>query len=77
MGIVVAEKTVFGAVSNNHSGLEQFGGLFGTIVSATFLYLIALLNIVILAGIVKVFRAMRRGDLRRGRAGAPAARTVG
>jgi len=35
---------------------------FGTIVSASFLYLIALLNIVILAGIVKVFRAMRHGS---------------
>ncbi len=60
-GIVIAEKAVYGAVSSNSSGLEQFGGVFGTIVSATFLYLIALLNIVILAGIVKVFRAMRRG----------------
>ena len=60
-GIVIAEKAVYGAVSNNNSGLEQFGGVFGTIVSASFLYLIALLNIVILAGIVKVFRAMRQG----------------
>jgi high-affinity nickel-transport protein len=60
-GIVIAEKTVYGAVSSSSSGLEQFGGVFGTIVSATFLYLIALLNIVILAGIFKVFRAMRRG----------------
>ena len=60
-GIVIAEKAVYGAVSNNNSGLEQFGGIFGTIVSAAFLYLIALLNIVILAGIVKVFRAMRHG----------------
>jgi high-affinity nickel-transport protein len=60
-GIVIAEKAVYGAVSNNNSGLEQFGGIFGTIVSAAFLYLIALLNIVILAGIVKVFQAMRRG----------------
>ena len=41
--------------------MEQFGGIFGTVVSAAFLYLIALLNIVILAGIVKVFRSMRRG----------------
>ena len=70
VGIVVAEKTVFGAVSNNGSGLEQFGGLFGTIVSASFLFLIGLLNLVILAGIVKVFRSMRRGRLRRGGAGA-------
>ena len=62
VGIVIAEKTVYGAVSNGHSALQQFGGIFGTIVSATFLYLIALLNVVILAGIVRVFRAMRAGE---------------
>jgi high-affinity nickel-transport protein len=61
-GIVIAEKAVYGAVAHSTSGLEQFGGVFGTIVSATFLYLIALLNMVILAGIVKVFRAMRNGS---------------
>jgi nickel/cobalt transporter (NiCoT) family protein len=61
VGIVIAEKAVYGAVSNSNSGLEQFGGVFGTIVSASFLYLIALLNIVILAGIIKVFRTMRKG----------------
>ena len=43
-GIVVAEKTVFGAVSDSGSGLERFGGLFGTVVSAAFLLLIGLLN---------------------------------
>jgi nickel/cobalt transporter (NiCoT) family protein len=62
VGIVVAEKTVFPVVSNKGSGLETFGGIFGTLVSASFLYLIALLNIVILAGIWRVFRSMRRGD---------------
>jgi high-affinity nickel-transport protein len=61
-GIVIAEKTVYAAVSSNRSGLEQFGGIFGTVVSASFLYLIAVLNIVILAGIVAVFRKMRHGD---------------
>jgi high-affinity nickel-transport protein len=61
IGLIIAEKTVYNAVSHNGSGLEQFGGVFGTIVSASFLYLIALLNVVILAGIVKVFRAMRKG----------------
>jgi high-affinity nickel-transport protein len=61
IGIVIAEKAVYGAVSNHASGLEQFGGVFGTVVSASFLYLIAILNLVILAGIVKVFRTMRRG----------------
>jgi len=60
IGLIIAEKTVYAAVSHNSSGLEQLG-VFGTIVSASFLYLIAILNIVILAGIVKVFRAMRNG----------------
>ncbi|MGC1184494.1 MAG: HoxN/HupN/NixA family nickel/cobalt transporter [Candidatus Dormiibacterota bacterium] len=60
-GIVIAEKTVYSAISHQHSGLEQFGGIFGTVVSACFLYLIAALNIVILAGIVAVFRKMRQG----------------
>jgi high-affinity nickel-transport protein len=62
VGIVVGEKAVYGAVSNPHSHLEQFGGVFGTVVSATFLYLIAALNIVILAGIFRVFRSMRQGE---------------
>jgi nickel/cobalt transporter (NiCoT) family protein len=62
VGIIIAEKTVFSAVSNNNSGLEQFGGLFGTLVSASFLFLIGLLNLVVLAGIIKVFRSMRHGE---------------
>ncbi len=61
-GIVVAEKTVFGAVSDSGSGLERFGGLFGTVVSAAFLLLIGLLNLLVLAGIMRVFAAMRRGE---------------
>jgi nickel/cobalt transporter (NiCoT) family protein len=61
-GLVIAEKAVYGAVSHKHSGIEQFGGVFGTIVSATFLFLIALLNIVILVGILKVFNSMRDGS---------------
>jgi high-affinity nickel-transport protein len=61
VGIVVAEKAVYGAVSHGHSGLERFGGIFGTLASAGFLYLIALLNVVILAGIFRVFRSMRHG----------------
>ena len=60
-GIVIAEKSVYAAVSHKSSGLEHFGGIFGTLVSASFLYLIAILNIVILVGIVSVFRRMRKG----------------
>jgi high-affinity nickel-transport protein len=62
VGLVIAVKAVFPAVSNNGSGLERFGGLFGTAVSASFLFLIGLLNLAILLGIVKVFRAMKRGE---------------
>jgi len=62
VGIIVAEKTVLPAVTHSNSSLESFGGTFGTIVSAGFLFLIALLNLVILAGIVRVWRAMRRGE---------------
>ena len=62
IGIVVAEKTVFPAVSDSGSGLEQFGGVFGTVVSASFLLMIGLLNLIILAGIARVFRTMRRGE---------------
>jgi nickel/cobalt transporter (NiCoT) family protein len=61
LAIIVAEKTVFSAVSNSGSGLERFGGLFGTLISASFLLLIGLLNLVILAGIVRIFVSMRRG----------------
>jgi nickel/cobalt transporter (NiCoT) family protein len=62
VGIIVAEKTVLPAVTHSNSSLESFGGTFGTIVSAAFLFLIALLNLLILGGIVRVFRAMRRGE---------------
>jgi nickel/cobalt transporter (NiCoT) family protein len=62
VGIVVAEKTVYGAISHEDSSLEQCGGIFGTVVSAAFLYLIALLNVVILAGIFRVLRSMRQGN---------------
>jgi high-affinity nickel-transport protein len=62
VGIILAEKTVFSAVSNSGSGLERFGGVFGTVVSASFLFLIGLMNLVILAGIVRIFRSMRRGE---------------
>jgi high-affinity nickel-transport protein len=62
IGIIVAEKAVLPAVTHSNSGLESFGGTFGTIVSAGFLFLIGLMNMVVLAGIVRVFRSMRRGE---------------
>ncbi|HET9076913.1 MAG TPA: HoxN/HupN/NixA family nickel/cobalt transporter [Acidimicrobiales bacterium] len=61
IGITIAARTVFHAVKNPTSVLEQGGGIFGTAVSGTFLYLIALLNVIVLVGVVKVFLAMRKG----------------
>src|SRR4051812_11461880 len=51
-----------GAVENDRSGLHSVTGYVGTLVSGSFLYLIAALNFVILLSIVKVFRGMRRGE---------------
>ncbi len=60
-GITVAAKAVFGAVVDPSSAYQSAGGAIGTAASAGFLYLIAVLNLVVLAGIVKVFRQMRAG----------------
>lgn len=48
-------------VRNSSSGLHHYGGLIGTIVSGGFLYLIAILNLIILVGIVRLFVQMRQG----------------
>jgi high-affinity nickel-transport protein len=48
-------------VQNDNSGLHHYTGLIGTAVSGTFLYIIALLNVVILVSITRMFLDMRRG----------------
>jgi high-affinity nickel-transport protein len=54
-------KALVGPVKNDNSNLHHYTGLIGTSVSGTFLFVIAAINIVILVGILKVFRDMRRG----------------
>jgi nickel/cobalt transporter (NiCoT) family protein len=54
-------KALAGPVQNDKSNLHDVTSLIGTTVSGTFLYLIAGINLVILAGIWKVFRQMRSG----------------
>jgi high-affinity nickel-transport protein len=61
VGITVAAKAVFNAVVTPNSEIAAAGGLVGTLLSAAFLWLIAALNLVVLAGILRVFRNMRRG----------------
>jgi nickel/cobalt transporter (NiCoT) family protein len=48
-------------VRDSGSALHSVTTVIGTSVSGTFLYLIAALNVVILAGIIRVFREMRSG----------------
>jgi high-affinity nickel-transport protein len=54
-------KALGSQVKNDQSALHHYGGLVGTLVSGGFLYLIAILNVVVLWGIVKLFIEMRRG----------------
>jgi high-affinity nickel-transport protein len=55
-------KALAGQVENDSSTLQRTTGLIGTTVSGTFLYVIAAVNLVVLVGILKVFRQMRRGS---------------
>jgi nickel/cobalt transporter (NiCoT) family protein len=48
-------------VRNDNSGLHTITGVVGTCVSGFFLFLIAAFNIIVLAGIIRVFREMRNG----------------
>ncbi|CAM5298768.1 HoxN/HupN/NixA family nickel/cobalt transporter [Streptomyces purpurascens] len=55
-------KALSGPVADDDSELHSVTGWIGTTVSGTFLYVIAIINLVIMAGIWKVFRRMRTGD---------------
>jgi high-affinity nickel-transport protein len=59
--ISIGVRALDGPVTNDHSALHQTTGWVGTAVSGGFLYLIAAINIVILLGILEVFREMRSG----------------
>jgi high-affinity nickel-transport protein len=54
-------KAIIGPVVEDSSAVHHYTGLIGTTISGMFLYLIAIINIVVLAGILKVFRDMRSG----------------
>jgi high-affinity nickel-transport protein len=57
--ISVGVRAVGGTVRSGE--LERLGGWVGTLVSGSFLYAIAAVNAVILLGVIRVFRDMRRG----------------
>ena len=59
--ISVGVRALDGPVKNDNSNLHQVTSWIGTLVSGSFLYVIAAINVVILVGIVKVFLEMRTG----------------
>ena len=59
--LAVGIRTLAGPVKHGSSSLHQVTGWIGTLVSGTFLYAIAAINLIILFGIIKVFREMKTG----------------
>jgi high-affinity nickel-transport protein len=57
----VGVKALAGQVENNNSQLHSITGVIGASVSGVFLWLLGILNLVVLLGIMKVFRKMRSG----------------
>jgi high-affinity nickel-transport protein len=58
----IGVRSLAGQVQDDGSTLHDVAGWIGTTVSGGFLYLIAAINLVILVGIVRVFRGMRHGE---------------
>jgi nickel/cobalt transporter (NiCoT) family protein len=54
-------RSLAGQIGTDDSTLQSVTSVFGTLVSGTFLYVLGIVNLVILVGILKVFRDMRRG----------------
>jgi high-affinity nickel-transport protein len=55
-------KALAGPVVNDNSELHSVTGVIGSSVSGIFLWILGILNLVVLVGIIKVFRKMRAGD---------------
>jgi high-affinity nickel-transport protein len=57
----IGVKALAGQVENGGSGLHSATGIIGASVSGTFLWILGILNLVVLFGIINVFRKMRNG----------------
>ena len=58
----LAVRWIVQGVVSDGGELRNVGGAVGTLVSGSFLLLIGILNLVVLADIVRVYRKMRRGE---------------
>ena len=59
--LALGVRSLAGQLADESSPLQQFAGPVGTVISGVFLVLIGVLNLIVLAGIVSVFRRMHRG----------------
>jgi high-affinity nickel-transport protein len=55
-------RSLAGQVGSDSSALQRITGVVGVSVSGVFLYLIGIINLVLLFGIVRIFRRMRHGS---------------
>lgn len=58
----IGVKAIAGQLEDDSSTLHAVTGVIGASVSGLFLWVLGILNLVVLVGIVKVFREMRRGE---------------
>jgi nickel/cobalt transporter (NiCoT) family protein len=58
----IGVKGLSGAVERDGSELHQATGMIGPVISGTFLLAIGILNLLILLGILRIFRRMRHGE---------------
>ncbi|MCW0215737.1 MAG: HoxN/HupN/NixA family nickel/cobalt transporter [Pseudonocardia sp.] len=58
----VGVRALAGEVEDDSSPLHSVTGIIGASVSGVFLWVIGILNLIVLVGIVAIFRRMRRGD---------------
>ena len=59
--LAIGVRALSGPVQNGQSALHNATNVIGTTVSGSFLYVIAILNVLILVSIVRIFFDMRRG----------------
>ena len=59
--LAVGVKALAGPVENSNSALHSITGIIGALVSGGFLWILGILNLMVLLGIVQVFRRMRSG----------------
>jgi len=61
LGVALGVRALSRGIGDDSSALQQFTGVWGTLVSGGFLLAIGLINLAALVGILRVFREMRHG----------------